>query len=227
MPAARQRSRSPFMAWAVRAMIGMCPPVFISSVRMAAVASKPPNSGIWTSMSTTSKRSRGLPPAGCGPPQSATPRAARAAWPSPATVTAWPCFSRRWIASFWLTALSSASNTRRGRTVGGGAAMVVRRRAPLRSLRVAGCRVPRMASRRSDCETGLTSRGRWDERSGSDWATRPAWTSLSGRQDAGRAWRCCSAVDGPVDPPVLPPPDGNKSEDCTKVSARTTLRGKG
>ena len=27
MPAARQRSRSPFMAWAVMAMIGMWPPV--------------------------------------------------------------------------------------------------------------------------------------------------------------------------------------------------------
>ena len=27
MPAARQRSRSPFIAWAVMAMSGMCPPV--------------------------------------------------------------------------------------------------------------------------------------------------------------------------------------------------------
>ena len=35
MPAARQRSRSPFMAWAVRATIGRCLPVPISFARMA------------------------------------------------------------------------------------------------------------------------------------------------------------------------------------------------
>ena len=54
MPAARQRSRSPFMAWAVMAMIGRCRPVPFSSRRMRAVASKPSISGICTSISTRS-----------------------------------------------------------------------------------------------------------------------------------------------------------------------------
>ena len=54
MPAARQRSRSPFMAWAVMAMIGMWPPVAASRARIAAVASNPSISGICTSIRTTS-----------------------------------------------------------------------------------------------------------------------------------------------------------------------------
>ena len=57
MPAARQRSRSPFMAWAVMAMIGVWAPVAASRARMAAVASKPSISGICTSISTTSNGS--------------------------------------------------------------------------------------------------------------------------------------------------------------------------
>ena len=50
MPAARQRSRSPVIACAVIATIGTCAPVSRSRSRMAAVASRPPISGIWTSM---------------------------------------------------------------------------------------------------------------------------------------------------------------------------------
>ena len=55
MPAARQRSRSLVMAWAVMAMIGVCLPVWRSVSRMIRVASKPFISGISTSISTTSK----------------------------------------------------------------------------------------------------------------------------------------------------------------------------
>ena len=54
MPAARQRSRSPFIAWAVMAMIGMAPCPTPRAARIAAVASKPSISGICTSISTTS-----------------------------------------------------------------------------------------------------------------------------------------------------------------------------
>ena len=50
MPAARQRSRSPFMAWAVKATMGTWPPVAFSRSRMAAVAAKPSISGICMSM---------------------------------------------------------------------------------------------------------------------------------------------------------------------------------
>ena len=55
MPAARQRSRSPFIACAVIATMRMWPPVDALARRMAAVASSPPISGICTSISTTSK----------------------------------------------------------------------------------------------------------------------------------------------------------------------------
>ena len=54
MPAARQRSASPFIAWAVRATIGTCRGVPRSRSRIAAVASKPSISGICTSISTRS-----------------------------------------------------------------------------------------------------------------------------------------------------------------------------
>ena len=50
MPAARHRSRSPDIACAVNAMIGTWPPVSRSRARIAAVASSPPISGIWTSI---------------------------------------------------------------------------------------------------------------------------------------------------------------------------------
>ncbi len=39
MPTSRQRSRSPFIANAVKATIGMCPPVACSCWRMHAVVS--------------------------------------------------------------------------------------------------------------------------------------------------------------------------------------------
>ena len=54
MPSARQRSRSPFMAWAVMAMIGVWTPVADSRARIAAVASNPSISGICTSIRTAS-----------------------------------------------------------------------------------------------------------------------------------------------------------------------------
>ena len=50
MPLARRRSRSPFMAWAVVAMIGVWTPVVDSRARIAAIASKPSISGICTSI---------------------------------------------------------------------------------------------------------------------------------------------------------------------------------
>jgi glycosyltransferase involved in cell wall biosynthesis len=53
-PAARHASRSPFIAFAVSAMIGTWMPVPCSAFRIAAVASSPSISGIWTSMSTRS-----------------------------------------------------------------------------------------------------------------------------------------------------------------------------
>ena len=56
--AASHRSRSPFIACAVIAMIGRCWPALVSRARMAAVASKPPISGICTSISTTSNGCR-------------------------------------------------------------------------------------------------------------------------------------------------------------------------
>ena len=55
MPAARQRSRSPAVACAVTATIGVVasgPPVL--GLRIAAAASKPSMPGIWTSMRMTS-----------------------------------------------------------------------------------------------------------------------------------------------------------------------------
>ena len=73
MPAARQRSRSPFMAWAVMAMIGVWAPVAASRARIAAVASNPSISGICTSISTASN---GWPS-----------RAASASRPLPTTTT--------------------------------------------------------------------------------------------------------------------------------------------
>ena len=57
MPAARHCSRSPAIACAVSAMIGMWPPVPRSRARMAAVASSPPISGICTSIRITSNGS--------------------------------------------------------------------------------------------------------------------------------------------------------------------------
>ena len=57
MPAARHFSRSPFMALAVMATMGVRrPPPSLSRIR--AVASKPSISGIWPSMSTASYRVR-------------------------------------------------------------------------------------------------------------------------------------------------------------------------
>src|ERR1039458_1973401 len=81
MPAARHRSRSPRIAWAVMATIGMCLPVLCSRTRMAEVASNPSISGICTSINTTSKFSWS--------------RAARASRPLFVTVTRCPCFSSR------------------------------------------------------------------------------------------------------------------------------------
>ncbi len=55
MPASRQRSRSPFIALAVMAMIGVCRfPVSRSFSRITLVASNPSISGICTSIRTTS-----------------------------------------------------------------------------------------------------------------------------------------------------------------------------
>ena len=67
MPAARHCSRSPAIALAVSARIGVCRPVARSCSRMTAVASSPPISGICTSirmMSNGSDRGAigGLPP---------------------------------------------------------------------------------------------------------------------------------------------------------------------
>ena len=76
MPAAMQRSRSPVMACAVIAMIRVWPPSIASRSRIAAVASRPPISGICTSISTRSKRSRAT--------------ISRASRPLFATVTEWP-----------------------------------------------------------------------------------------------------------------------------------------
>ena len=57
MPAARQRSRSPGIAFAVSATIGARRPFEPASrPRMARVASKPSITGIWQSISTRSKR---------------------------------------------------------------------------------------------------------------------------------------------------------------------------
>ena len=57
IPAARQVSRSPAIARAVMATIGMCSWLVASISRIAAVASRPFISGIWTSIRTTSKLS--------------------------------------------------------------------------------------------------------------------------------------------------------------------------
>ena len=54
MPAARQRSRSPFMAWAVMAMIGTCRPVALFPLADGQVVSKPSSSGISMSIKITS-----------------------------------------------------------------------------------------------------------------------------------------------------------------------------
>ena len=55
MPASRQRSRSPFMAYAVMAMIGKWLEVFFSFARMAPVSCSPSISGICTSAKARSK----------------------------------------------------------------------------------------------------------------------------------------------------------------------------
>ena len=53
MPAARQRSRLPSMAFAVSAMIATRgPPVLASRRRISAVAVRPSMTGIWQSIST-------------------------------------------------------------------------------------------------------------------------------------------------------------------------------
>ena len=69
---------------------------------MAAVASSPPISGIWTSISTTSKA-----------PHSTAASASR---PLLATVVSCPRFERSPTATRWLTTLSSASSTLSERT---------------------------------------------------------------------------------------------------------------
>jgi hypothetical protein len=53
MPVARQASRSPCMAMAVMAMIGVRRPITCSVFLISAVASKPFISAIWTSISTS------------------------------------------------------------------------------------------------------------------------------------------------------------------------------
>ena len=111
---------------------------------MRAVASSPSISGMWTSMSTRSN--------GGASNASGMPSLAKASRPSFATTTAWPSFSSARTASVWLTALSSASSTRRaapgscGRTWAAG-----------RGAGPAGpaARAVKMASSRSDCLTGL------------------------------------------------------------------------
>src|SRR5438477_284503 len=98
MPAARQRSRSPLIACAVIAMILVRSPVSISRARIAAVASKPPISGICTSIRITSNRVRA---------------AASTAWrPSATTVTSCPRLESRPTATRWLTMVSSATRMR-------------------------------------------------------------------------------------------------------------------
>ena len=97
MPASRHRSRSPFKAWAVMAMIGRCPPACLSLPRIAAVASNPFISGICTSINT---KSNGW----CS-------KALSTSRPLAAKVTRCPCFSNKRLASFWLTTLSSANRT--------------------------------------------------------------------------------------------------------------------
>ena len=59
----RRRSRSPAMAWAVIAMIRMCPPVACSRRRISAVASNPSIFGICTSIGPNgTARLRARPP---------------------------------------------------------------------------------------------------------------------------------------------------------------------
>ena len=85
MPAARQRSRSPFMAWAVMAMIGIWNPVAPSRGADRRDGLKPSISGMDTSMRTKSNFSLSS--------------ASRALRPLLTTTTLCPCFSRRRDAS--------------------------------------------------------------------------------------------------------------------------------
>ena len=99
MPAARQRSRSPAMACAVMATIGVRRPVAGSASRMRRVASKPSISGICTSIRMRSKSAR----------RAAASTASR---PFIAWVSECPRFSRMPVASARLITLSSASRMR-------------------------------------------------------------------------------------------------------------------
>lgn len=101
IPAARHASRSPVMALAVSATIGVRRPVVRSCSRMAAVASNPVIPGICTSMRMMSNR--------CFLARET------ASAPSATIDTLWPrCLSSA-VMSFWLVTLSSATSTRSGR----------------------------------------------------------------------------------------------------------------
>ena len=96
---ARQRSRSPFMAWAVIAMIGSVASVARPRAsRIAAVASKPSISGICTSIRTRSNRSR-------------LSASTRLRCRSPATTTRGRPLPAAAPPDCWFTGLSSASRT--------------------------------------------------------------------------------------------------------------------
>ena len=120
------------------ATIGMWVPVVFSFSRIIAVASRPPISGICTSI-----RMRSNPR--CS-------KAASASRPLRATTTVCPCFLRMRTANSWFTELSSANRIRPPRR-------------PLRDERRPGREVTslleavpsteKMASNRSDCLTGL------------------------------------------------------------------------
>lgn len=74
-------SLSPFMAWAVRAIMGMRPPESFSFDRMRPAASRPSISGICTSMMMRSKS------------PVCPSKAATASLPFFAITTVWPLFS--------------------------------------------------------------------------------------------------------------------------------------
>ena len=81
--------------------MGRWPPVSLSNARMAAVASSPSISGMWTSSSAMSK-----------PPARAASTASR---PLPTSLTSWPSPLRMASTSRWFTLLSSATSTLSGR----------------------------------------------------------------------------------------------------------------
>ena len=100
MPAARQASRSPCIAFAVSATIGRrARPVSRSRARQVVVADRPSITGIWQSISTTSKRVADI--------------CSSASAPLPATLAVTPRVASSSVARSWLIRLSSTSSTRR------------------------------------------------------------------------------------------------------------------